>query len=81
MIPHSNQLNKTNVEMALPVTNAMLLNTYEGRPSVKFTTSVALQPFGTYHASISQMKDMDVPFHMGYGGLICSKALQNDRPK
>jgi len=24
---------------------------------------------------------MDVPFHMGYGGLICSKALQSDRPK
>ena len=27
------------------------------------------------------MKGMDVPFHMGYGGLICSKGLQNDRPK
>ena len=24
---------------------------------------------------------MDVPFHMGYVGLICSKAFQSDRPK
>ena len=24
---------------------------------------------------------MDVPFHIGYGGLICSKRLQSDRPK
>ena len=24
---------------------------------------------------------MDVPFHMGYGGSVCSKRLQSDRPK
>ena len=24
---------------------------------------------------------MDVPFHMGYGGPVCSKRLQSDRPK
>ena len=27
------------------------------------------------------MEAMDVPFHMGYGGPICSKRLQSDRPK
>ena len=30
---------------------------------------------------MSHMRAMDVPFHMGYGGLICSKRLQSDRPK
>ena len=27
------------------------------------------------------MEAMDVPFHMGYGGPVCSKRLQSDRPK
>ena len=54
---------------------------YEGRPSVKFTTSVALQPYGSYHATISQMKDIYVLFHLQYGRFMCSKRLQNERPK
>ena len=33
------------------------------------------------HAAIPHMKAICVPFHMGYGSLICSKMLQSDRPK
>ena len=40
-----------------------------------------MQPKGEDHAIIPHIKAMDVPFHMGYGGLICSKALLSDRPK
>ena len=47
----------------------------------KFPTFVALQPKGEDHAIIPHIRAMDVSFHMGYGGLICSKALLSDRPK
>ena len=42
-----------------------------------------MQPLGlgTYHATIPQMKDMDILFHMQYGRVLCSKRLQNERPK
>ena len=32
-------------------------------------------------ATIPHTNSMDVPFHMHYGGLVCCKGLQNDRPK
>ena len=54
---------------------------YEGGFTGSFTRTISLQILGTGHATIPHIKAMDVPFHMGYGGLICSKALQSDRPK
>ena len=44
-------------------------------------TSVALQPMVAGHDSIPHREAMHVSFHMGYGGLICCKRLQGDRPK
>ena len=43
--------------------------------------SITLQPLVTDHANVPHMEAMDVPFHMGYGGPVCSKRLQSDRPK
>ena len=43
--------------------------------------SVTLQPLGIDHDDIPHMEAMVVPFHIGYGGLICSKRLQSDSPK
>ena len=40
-----------------------------------------MQPLVVDHATIPQMKAMDVPFHLVYGSLICVKGLQSDRPK
>ena len=42
--------------------------------------SVTLQPLGIDYANILHMEAMYVPFHMGYGGLICSKMLQSYNP-
>ena len=30
---------------------------------------------------MSHMQSMYVPFHLGYGGFMCSKRLQSERPK
>ena len=54
---------------------------YEGGLSISLSAVISMQPLGIEQANNPHMKAMDVPFHMGYGGLICSKALQNDRPK
>ena len=43
--------------------------------------SITLQPLVTDHANVPHMEAMDAPFHMGYGGPVCSKRLLNDRPK
>ena len=40
-----------------------------------------MQPLVVDHATIPQMKAMDVPFHLVYGSLIWVKGLQSDRPK
>ena len=40
-----------------------------------------MQPLVVDHATIPQMKAMDVPCHLVYGSLICVKGLQSDRPK
>ena len=40
-----------------------------------------MQPPDIEQATIPHIKAMHVPFHMGYGVLICSKGLQSDRPK
>ena len=40
-----------------------------------------MQPLVVDHATIPQMKAMDVPFHLVYGSLICVKGLQSDRSK
>ena len=54
---------------------------YEGKDEKTGTTLIAMQPFVADQAYMPQMKAMYVPFHMGYGRLIYSKGLQNDRPK
>ena len=54
---------------------------YEGRFTRSDLYAISLQILGVEHATIPHIKAMDVPFHMGYSGLICSKALQKDRPK
>ena len=54
---------------------------YEGGLSISLSAVISMQPLGIEQANNPHMKAKDVPFHMGYGGLICSKALQNDRPK
>ena len=54
---------------------------YEGCPYNLRTNLITLQPLVTDHANVPHMEAMDVPFHMGYGGPICSKRLQSDRPK
>ena len=40
-----------------------------------------MQPLVVDHATIPQMKAMDVPFYLMYDSLICFKGLQSDRPK
>ena len=54
---------------------------YEGCPNNHRTNLITLQPLATDHANVPHMEAMDVPFHMGYGGPVCSKRLQSDRPK
>ena len=54
---------------------------YEGGLSISLSAVISMQPLGIEQADNPHMKAKDVPFHMGYGGLISSKALQNDRPK
>ena len=54
---------------------------YEGGLSISLSAVISMQPLGIEQANNPHMKAKDVPFHMGYGGLISSKALQNDRPK
>ena len=54
---------------------------YEAEKEKKFMALKALQPLVANQAYIPQMKAMYVPFQLMYGGLICSKGLQSDRPK
>ena len=54
---------------------------YEGWFRGSDPHAISLQPLGEDHATMPHMKAKDVPFHMGYGVLICSKALQSDRAK
>ena len=54
---------------------------YVGYLTYKVTYAVTLQPLVPGHNTIHHMKAIDVPFHMGYGRLICSKRLQSDRQK
>ena len=54
---------------------------YEGKDEKTGTTFITVQPLVADQAYMPQMKAMYVPFHMGYGSLIYSKGLQNDRPK
>ena len=56
-------------------------NVYVGRPNKKVPSAFSMQPLVVDHATIPQMKAMDVPFHLVYGSLICVKGLQSDRPK
>ena len=43
--------------------------------------SLTLQQKGLSNCTIPNLIELYVPFHMGYGSLICSKKLQNDRHK
>ena len=54
---------------------------YEGWSKGSYSHAISVQPLGIEHATIPHMEAKDVPFHMGYGGLICSKGLLSDRPK
>ena len=40
-----------------------------------------MQPVDGNQPSIPHMKALDVPFHLPYGSLICTKRLHSDRPK
>ena len=42
---------------------------------------ITLQRDESDQATMPHMKGMGVPFHKGYGSLICLKGLQSDRPK
>ena len=42
---------------------------------------ITLQPHVADQAYMPHMRAMNVLFHMLYGGLICCKRLQSDRPK
>ena len=61
--------------------NLAKLSNYQGRSKGSFTRAISLHPLGAWQATIPHMKAKDVPFHMGYSGLICSKGLQSDGPK
>ena len=54
---------------------------YEGVDVTNWIGAVSVQPLAADQASMPHMKAMNVSFHMPYGGLICSKRLQSDRPK
>ena len=54
---------------------------YECGSSISLSAVISMQPLVTDHANDPHMKAKDVPFHMGYGGMICSKALLSDKPK
>ena len=54
---------------------------YEGRFTRSDLYAISLQILGVGHATIPHIKAMDVPFHMGYSGPVCSKRLLSDRPK
>ena len=54
---------------------------YEEDVVKRFMNLIALQPLVVDEAFMPHMKAMDVPFHTMYGGLICFKGLQSDRPK
>ena len=43
--------------------------------------SITVQPLVADEAFMPHMEAMYVPFHMGYGSLICCQRLQSDRPK
>ena len=78
---HDSFLNMPQIERVRPPEKSLyeMCRQYEGRPSVKFTTSVALQPLGQDHPTMSNIKAAEVPFHMIYGSLICIYRLQRDR--
>lgn len=43
---------------------------YVGYLTYKVTNAVTLQPLVAGHNNMHHMKAIDVPFHMGYGGLM-----------
>ena len=73
-------LNKCYVDALHPLPVSML-SEYEGRSKGSHSHAISVQPLGIEHTTIPHMEAKDVPFHMGYGGLICSKGLLSDRPK
>ena len=42
---------------------------------------ITLQPLVANQAYMPHMRAIDVPFHKGYGSLICTQRLQSDLPK
>ena len=48
---------------------------YEGGLSISLSAVISMQPLGIEQANNPYMKAKDVPFHMGYGGLICSTGI------
>ena len=57
------------------------LAAYEGVDVFKWIASVTLQPLVPDQAFMPHIKAMNVPFHLLYGSLICSKILKSDRQK
>ena len=54
---------------------------YEGWSKGSHNHAISVQPPGIEQATIPDMRAKHVPFHMGYGGLICPKGLRSDGPK
>ena len=54
---------------------------YEGMDVTNWIGAVAVQPLVAHKTFMPQMRAINVPFHLLYGSLICSKNLQNDRLK
>ena len=55
--------------------------TYEGVDVTNWIGAVSVQPLAADQSFMPHMKAKEVLFHFLYGSLICSKRLQNDRPK
>ena len=63
------------------IRNLSKVTIYECGSSISLSAVISMQPLVTDHANDPHMKAKDVPFHMGYGGMICSNSLLSDKPK
>ena len=57
---------------------SIVLSDYEGVDVTNWIGAVAEQPLVAHKTFMPQMRAINVPFHLLYGSLICSKKLQSD---
>ena len=63
------------------VTRPAYSKEYEAGVIKSETGVIILQPLGADHATMHHIKAMNVPFHLGYGSLMCFNRLHSDIPK